>query len=62
MASLHELGELPVQGDYFISFDDLFEVIRDASIKHKSKHHIKILNALNTNIVIRTAFGKLMLT
>jgi MuDR family transposase len=35
MASLHELRELLVQGDYFISFEDLLEVIRDASIKHK---------------------------
>lgn len=35
MASLHELREVPVQGDYFLSFDDLLEVIRDASVKHK---------------------------
>ena len=35
MASLHELRDVPVQGDYFLSFDDLLEVIRDASIKHK---------------------------
>ena len=35
MASLHELRELPIQGDYFLSFDDLLEVIRDASVKHK---------------------------
>ena len=35
MASLHELRELPVQRDYFISFDDLLKIIRDASIKHK---------------------------
>jgi hypothetical protein len=35
MASLHELREIPVQGDYFLSFDDLLEVIRDASVKHK---------------------------
>ena len=35
MASLHELREVLVQGDYFLSFDDLLEVIRDASIKHK---------------------------
>jgi hypothetical protein len=34
MASLYELRELPVQGDYFLSFDDLFEIIRNASIKH----------------------------
>jgi hypothetical protein len=35
MASLHELRELPIEGDYFLSFDDLLEVIRDASVKHK---------------------------
>ena len=35
MASLHELRELPLEGDFFLSFDDLLEVIRDASIKHK---------------------------
>jgi hypothetical protein len=35
MASLHELREVPVQGDCFLSFDDLLEVIRDASVKHK---------------------------
>ena len=35
MASLHELRELPIIGDYFLSFDDLLEVIRDTSIKHK---------------------------
>jgi hypothetical protein len=36
MTSLHELRELPNEGDYFLSFDDLLEVIRDASIKYKS--------------------------
>jgi hypothetical protein len=36
MASLHELRELPNEGDYILSFDDLLEVIRDASIKNKS--------------------------
>jgi hypothetical protein len=35
MAPLHELRELPKEGDYFLSFDDLLEVIRDASIKYK---------------------------
>ena len=35
MASLYELRELPIEGDYFLSFDDLLEVIRNASIKHK---------------------------
>ena len=35
IASLHELREVLVQGDYFLTFDDLLEVIRDASIKHK---------------------------
>ena len=35
MASLYELRELPIEGDYFLSFDDLLEVIRDASVKHK---------------------------
>jgi hypothetical protein len=35
MASLHELRDMPIEGDYFLSFDDLLEVIRDASVKHK---------------------------
>jgi len=35
MASLHELRELLIIGDYFLSFDDLLEVIRDTSIKYK---------------------------
>jgi hypothetical protein len=35
MASLHELRDMPKEGDYFLSFDDLLEVIRDASVKHK---------------------------
>ena len=35
MASLHELRDMPVEGDYFLSFNDLLEVIRDASVKHK---------------------------
>jgi hypothetical protein len=35
MASLHELRDMPKEGDYFLSFDDLLKVIRDASVKHK---------------------------
>ena len=35
MASLHELRELLVQRDYFLSFDDLLEAVRDASVKYK---------------------------
>ena len=35
MASLHELRDLPAIGDYFLSYEDLLEVIRDASVKHK---------------------------
>jgi hypothetical protein len=35
MASLYELRNMPKEGDYFVSFDDLLEVIRDASVKHK---------------------------
>ena len=35
MTSLYELCELPAKGDFFLSFNDLLEVIRDASIKHK---------------------------
>jgi hypothetical protein len=32
------------------------------SINLALKHHIKTLNALDANVVIRTALGKLMLT
>jgi hypothetical protein len=35
MATLHELREIPNEGDNFLSFDSLLEVIRDASIKYK---------------------------
>jgi hypothetical protein len=35
MASLHELRDMPIKGDYLLSFDDLLEVIRDTSVKHK---------------------------
>ena len=35
MASLHELRELPNEGDYFLSFNDLLKVIRNTSIKYK---------------------------
>jgi len=40
MASLHELRDLPQEGEYFLSFDDLLEVVRDASIKHKFSFRI----------------------
>ncbi len=32
MTSLHELCELLKEGDFFLLFDDLLEVIRDASV------------------------------
>ena len=35
MSSLHELRDLPNEGDYFLSFDDLLEAVRDASVKSK---------------------------
>jgi hypothetical protein len=35
MASLHELRDMPKEEDYFLSFNDLLEVIYDASVKHK---------------------------
>jgi hypothetical protein len=35
MASLYELRDMPKEGDYFLSFDDLLKVIRDAFVKHK---------------------------
>src|SRR6266487_1414948 len=35
MTSLHELRELPIEGDYFLSFEDLLKVVRDVSIKYK---------------------------
>lgn len=45
MASLHELRDLPSVGDYFISFDDLLEVIRDTSIKYKFSFQVPHKNA-----------------
>ena len=35
IASLYKLCKLLIVGDYFFSFNNLFKVIRDASIKHK---------------------------
>jgi hypothetical protein len=35
MALLYKLRELPIIGDYFLSFDDLLKVVCDPSIKHK---------------------------
>ena len=35
MASLHELRDLPAISDYFLLYEDLLEVIRDVSVKHK---------------------------
>ena len=35
MASLYKLRDLPKEGDYFLLFDDLLKVIRDAFIKYK---------------------------
>jgi hypothetical protein len=32
MASLHKLRNMPKEGDYFLSFDDLLKVICDASL------------------------------
>ena len=40
MTSLHELRELPKEGEYFLSFEDLLEVIRDASVKHRFSFRI----------------------
>jgi hypothetical protein len=36
IALLYKLCKLPIVGDYFLSFDDLLKVVRNASIKHKS--------------------------
>jgi hypothetical protein len=35
MASLYKLRDIPKEGDYFLSFNNLLKVIRNASIKHK---------------------------
>ena len=35
IASLYKLCELLIEGDYFLSLDDLLEVIHDTSIKYK---------------------------
>jgi hypothetical protein len=35
MALFHKLRKLLIRGDYFLSFDDLLKVIRDAFVKHK---------------------------
>jgi hypothetical protein len=35
IASLYKLRKLLIKGDYFLSFDNLLEVICDTSVKHK---------------------------
>jgi hypothetical protein len=35
MASLYKLCNIPKEGDYFLSFNNLLKVIRDASVKYK---------------------------
>ena len=35
IASLHKLCNMPIEGDYFLSFNDLLKVIRDAFVKYK---------------------------
>jgi hypothetical protein len=44
MASLYKLRDMPIKGDYFLSFDDLLKVIRDASIKHKFSFKVPYSN------------------
>jgi hypothetical protein len=44
MASLYEFGELLVKGDYILPFDNLLEVVRDASIKYKFSFKILYKN------------------
>jgi hypothetical protein len=43
IASLYELRELPIVRDYFLSFDDLLKVVRNASIKHKFSFKVILL-------------------
>jgi hypothetical protein len=64
MASLHELRDLLKEGDKFPSFDDVLEVIRDASIKHKFsfKTLIKTSNAPDIIATINTVRRRLQLT
>jgi hypothetical protein len=35
ISSLYKLRDILVKGDYFLTFDDLLKVIRNASVKHK---------------------------
>jgi hypothetical protein len=58
MASLHELRDLPKEGDYFLSFDDLLKVIRDVLLGTNlaSKHYIKTSNVPDIITTIRTHF------
>jgi hypothetical protein len=55
MACLHELRELLIQGDYFLSFDDLLKVIRDVSIKYKFSFKTLCKCRNNVNSPIRTS-------
>ena len=63
MASLHELRELPLEGDFFLSFDDLLEVIRDASVKINSASRIliRIRNAPGIYAPTLPALGRISL-
>jgi hypothetical protein len=44
MASLHELRDLPSARDYFLLFDDLLEVVRDASIKYTYNNNFPLVD------------------
>ena len=35
IASLYKLYDMSIEGDYFLSFNDLLKVIRDAFVKYK---------------------------
>jgi hypothetical protein len=35
IASLYKLRDISIEGDYFLTFDDLLKVIYDASVKYK---------------------------
>jgi hypothetical protein len=45
MASLYELCDILIKGDYFLTLNGLLKVVRDASIK--CKFSFKVLYKLN---------------
>jgi hypothetical protein len=59
MAFPYKLRNMPVEGDYFLTFKALLKVIRDASIKHKFFFKVlyKDIKEHDIDVLIRPVYG-----